>query len=92
MLKSELVKEIAKKSKVRKSVVLSVIDCMTDTIMNEVANGNEVSIIGFGKFLKRTVKQKKRFDINKGKYVIEKETATPRFYYGKVFKRKVKEE
>lgn len=50
MTKSELIDAVAYKSHTAKVDVKAVIDTTLDGIRNELINGGEVNLIGFGKF------------------------------------------
>lgn len=50
MTKSELIDAVAYKSHTAKVDVKAVIDTTLDVIRNELINGGEVNLIGFGKF------------------------------------------
>lgn len=91
MVKSELISAVAKKFNIRKRIVEKVINGTVEVIEDEVAKGQEVSLIGFGKFSGKNIKAKRRYDVNEKKFVQDKSTSTPKFDAGLIFVRKVKE-
>jgi len=58
MNKQQLVEQVAKKTKLPKSRVLSVIDNTFDSISSSLKKGQEVRMVGFGSW--RKVRRKKR--------------------------------
>ena len=48
--KKELSKLVARKTLLSNKEALQVLDVLLDTILEELENGQEVSIVGFGKF------------------------------------------
>ena len=66
------------------------VDTVFDTIMNELARGEEVSVSGFGSFIVK--KRSARLGVNPrtGQKIQIAETVTPKFRAGKVLKSSVK--
>jgi DNA-binding protein HU-beta len=62
MNKAELVEVISEKAGLPKKEVEDVIDSMTDTIVNKLKAGEEVTLTGFGAFSART--RKGRIGVN----------------------------
>jgi DNA-binding protein HU-beta len=50
MNKRELVERIAQQSGVRRAAVMQVLDAFQDTVIETLAAGDEVSLVGFGVF------------------------------------------
>nr|WP_298892196.1 HU family DNA-binding protein [uncultured Acinetobacter sp.] len=50
MNKPELINAIAAKTGIKKTTIGEVIDALTNTVTEELANGGEVALIGFGTF------------------------------------------
>jgi len=56
--KKELVKKIAKELNLPQKEVQNVIEKTLETIVKEVKNGNEITILGFGTFKEKINKEK----------------------------------
>ncbi len=87
MTKSDLIDAIAAKSPtLTKKAVGEVVDHLFRTVTESVAKGNEVSVVGFGKF--HSVKRKARMGRNPatGAAIKIAATTSPRFSAGKAFK------
>lgn len=54
MNKAELIEKIVEETGVSKRQARNMLETMVDTIMDELKQGNEVNISGFGTFLTRT--------------------------------------
>ena len=54
MNKVELVKVVADKTGLTQKEVNAVVDTMFDTVIADLAKGNEVALAGFGKFVVKT--------------------------------------
>jgi len=52
MTKTELINELATNLERSKKDVTEVVDAVFNTIINEVSEGNEIAIHGFGKFVR----------------------------------------
>lgn len=89
MSKQELVAAIAEKTGNSKKSVDEVLKAFTESVMDDVAAGNKVQLVGFGTF--ESVKRAAREGINPatGAKMQYPETVTPKFKPSKVFKNKV---
>jgi len=89
MNKQELVKIVAEKSEVSQKVAASVLDNALETVMEAVAKGDKVQLIGFGIF------ESKHREARTGRNPRTKEevqipaATVPAFKAGKAFKDKV---
>lgn len=50
MNKSQLIAQVASESNLSKEQAKSVVNAITETVTNELKNGGEVLLVGFGKF------------------------------------------
>lgn len=58
MNKSELVEEMANRTGVTQSSATEMLDAVTDTITEALANGEEVKLVGFGRFFTKEVPER----------------------------------
>lgn len=86
---SMLIKQVAKKTGISQEKTKSIVHALLEEIESEVAKGNKVVIMGFGKFEKRVFKPKKGTNPITGKKIKIPKRILPRFTAGKVFKEKV---
>ena len=90
MNKAELVRTIAAQTSVKAKDIEVVIRSFTDVVMDAVARGEKISLIGFGSFSKITRKARQGLNpATKQKMQIPKKTV-PKFTPGKLFQDKVK--
>jgi DNA-binding protein HU-beta len=87
--KSELTAAIAAKSGQSKAAVADVINAMTDVVPATVADGQEVTIPGFGKFEPVFKPAKSRYNAMLGRVVDTPAKTVPKFTPGAVFERVV---
>jgi DNA-binding protein HU-beta len=92
MNKSDLVDDVAKRSNVTKKEVDSVISATTDAIIEAVADGEKVTLIGFGSFEKRNRKAREGRNPKTGDKMEIPATSVPAFSAGKFFKRIVQKQ
>ena len=90
MTKDELVAKVSERCNVTRSFAVSVIEQIIDIIINEVANGNDVVLRGFGTFKIKEL-NKSRSRIPTGEIVERQPHKAPRFFPGREFKRRVRE-
>lgn len=89
MLKKELVREIAKSTSHTQKLVSEIIEAYHETVMNTVAGGENVKIVGFGTYGTRKVSAK---EIKlKGRVIKSTEKFKPRFSSSKEFTRRTVE-
>ena len=86
MNKKMLIDEVAIKSGLTKVDSEKAIEAVLDTIVNEVASGNRVQLVGFGTFSKSHREARKGRNPQDGSEIDIQATDTPHFKAGKVFK------
>ncbi|MEO0376270.1 MAG: HU family DNA-binding protein [Cyanobacteria bacterium P01_A01_bin.17] len=86
MNKGELIDTVAEKADVSKRDADSVVSATIDTIMSAVANGEKVTIVGFGSFEPRDRKQREGRNPKTGETMTIPATTVPAFSAGKGFK------
>lgn len=91
MNKGELVDAIAENldMTVTKKVIEKVLSSTIDTIMNTVADGDRVALVGFGVFESRTRKEREGRNPSTGEKLVIPLATVPVFSAGKLFKDKV---
>lgn len=87
MNKIELVKAVAARTNVSEKEAALVVTGMLEEIMEAVAKGDTVTLIGFGSFGTKTVAA--RSGEFRGKKYSTKAHNAPAFHAGKIFKEKV---
>ena len=92
MNKSDLVDDVAKRSNVTKRQVDAVISATLDSIMESVAQGDKVILVGFGSFERRNRKAREGRNPKTGDKMDIPETIVPAFSAGKFFKQMVERE
>jgi DNA-binding protein HU-beta len=89
MNKGELVDAIATKANVTKKEADAVLSATIDTIVEAVASGDKVTLVGFGSFEKRDRAQREGRNPKTGETMTIAATSVPGFSAGKLFKEKV---
>jgi DNA-binding protein HU-beta len=89
MNKGELVDAIAEKAKVTKKETDAVLSAAIEAIVEAVANGEKVTLVGFGSFEKRARAQREGRNPKTGETMTIAATSVPGFSAGKLFKEKV---
>ncbi len=95
MNKGELIDKVAEKAsasldkQITKKDVDSVITATIDAIMEAVAEGNKVTLVGFGSFERRERKEREGRNPKTGDTMVIPATKVPAFSAGKLFKEKV---
>lgn len=89
MNKGELVDQVAKETGVTKKDVDKVISATVDAIMAAVAEGDKVTLVGFGSFESRDRKEREGRNPKTGDPMKIPATKVPAFSAGKLFKEKV---
>jgi DNA-binding protein HU-beta len=89
MNKGELVDAIATKANVTKKEADAVLSATIDTIVEAVASGDKVTLVGFGSFDKRDRAQREGRNPKTGETMTIAATSVPGFSAGKLFKEKV---
>ncbi len=90
MNKEQLVKAISAETDVSQAVVTKVLNALTETVMETVASGDKVTLVGFGSFEPRPRKERLGHNPQTGKPLTIPATTVPAFSAGKLFKDKVK--
>jgi DNA-binding protein HU-beta len=89
MNKSELVDAIAAKAEITKKDADAVLSAVIDAIMEAVAEGEKVTLVGFGTFEARQRQAREGRNPSTGKPIKIPATTVPAFSAGKSFKEKV---
>jgi DNA-binding protein HU-beta len=89
MNKGELIDAIAQKANVTKKETDAVLSAAIETIVEAVANGEKVTLVGFGSFEKRDRAQREGRNPKTGETMTIAATSVPGFSAGKLFKEKV---
>jgi DNA-binding protein HU-beta len=89
MNKAELVDAIAEKAGVTKKEADAVLSAVIETIVESVAGGDKVALVGFGSFEKRHRKEREGRNPKTGEAMTIAATSVPAFSAGKSFKEKV---
>lgn len=89
MNKTELIASVAEKSDITRKDAEKVLSAVLDTIVEVVANGDKVQIVGFGTFEQRIRKERSGCDPRTGESITIPETRVPAFKAGKAFKESV---
>ena len=90
MNKEQLVKAIAAETDVSQAVVTKVLNALTEKVMETVASGDKVTLVGFGSFEPRDRKERLGKNPQTGEPLTIPATTVPAFSAGKIFKDKVK--
>ncbi len=91
MNKGELVDKIAEKANVTKKDADAILSAMLDVILETVASGDKVTLVGFGTFEARDRQAREGRNPSTGQPIKIPATRVPAFSAGKVFKDKVLE-
>lgn len=89
MNKGELIDAIAEKADVTKKDADAVLSAALDVILNAVATGDKVTLVGFGTFERRERQAREGRNPATGKPIQIPATKVPAFSAGKLFKEKV---
>lgn len=89
MNKAELVDAVSQKSEIPKKDADIILTAIVDTVMDAVAGGDKVSLVGFGSFEPRARKARDGRNPQTGKTIKIPATTVPAFSAGKGFKEKV---
>jgi len=90
MNKEELVKEVAKSSKLSQKAVAEVIGSIIETVEKAVSKGQKVTLVGFGTFERRERAARMGRNPQTGKEIKIAAKKVPAFSAGKKFKELVK--
>jgi DNA-binding protein HU-beta len=89
MNKGELVDAIAEKANVAKKEADAVLSAAIETIVETVASGEKITVVGFGSFEKRDRQAREGRNPRTGETMTIAATSVPAFSAGKLFKEKV---
>ena len=89
MNKGELIDQIAAKANVTKKDADTVLTAMLDVILESVAAGDKVTLVGFGTFEARERQAREGRNPSTGKPIKIPATRVPAFSAGKMFKERV---
>ena len=89
MNKEQLVNAIAQKTTITKRDASQILDALSDTIMEAVAEGEKITLVGFGTFEPRERKERPGRNPKTGEAITIPATRVPAFSAGKLFKEKV---
>lgn len=90
MTKADLITVVAEKTDMTKADATKAVEAVIDEITNALANGEEVQIAGFGKFVVRNRVGREGKDPRTGEKIFIADTKTPAFVAGKALKEAVK--
>lgn len=86
MNKTDLVAAVAEKSDITKKDAEKTVSAVIDTIIEAVASGEKVQIVGFGTFEQRIRKERQGVDPRTHESITIPESKVPAFKPGKAFK------
>jgi DNA-binding protein HU-beta len=89
MNKAELIQAAAVKAGTTKAQTETVLNAVIDTIMETVADGGKVSLVGFGSFEARNRKEREGRNPKTNEKMTIAATTVPAFSPGKGFKEKI---
>lgn len=89
MNKGELIDAVAEKAGITKKQADAVLTAATETIIEAVANGDKVTLVGFGSFERRSRSERTGRNPKTGEEMLIPATRVPGFSAGKLFKDKV---
>ena len=89
MNKSELINAVAEKAGITKKEAEVAVSSLLDVIIENVANGEEIRIVGFGTFERRERKERVGSDPRTGEKIQIAASKVPAFKPGKSFKEAV---
>jgi DNA-binding protein HU-beta len=90
MTKAEIVAEIAEKTGIEKITVQAAVEAFMKSVKNNISQGKNVYLRGFGSFIVKKRAQKKGRNISKNTTIIIPEHFIPAFKPAKTFSEKVK--
>ena len=86
MNKSELVAAVAEKAELTKKDAEKAVAAILDTIVEQVAQGEEIRLVGFGTFERRERKERTGCDPRTNQKITIPASKVPAFKAGKAFK------
>lgn len=91
MTKADIVKEIAQKTGIEKTVVMTVVESFMENVKDSMIKGDEVFLRGFGSFIIKKRAAKVARNISKNTTITIPEHVVPAFKPAKSFMAEVKE-
>lgn len=92
MTKAEIVKQIQKNTGLSREAVSQIVESLMETIKEDMIDGNNVYLRGFGTFVVKEYGAKQVYDINKGTYHTAPAHNVPTFKPGKMMHNVVPQE
>ena len=89
MNKSDLITAVADKAGISKKDAEKAVSALLDTVVEKVASGDEIRIVGFGTFERRERKERTGSDPRTGKQIKIAASKVPALKPGKSFKEAV---
>ena len=89
MNKTELIAAVAEKAEITKKDAEKAVSAVIDTIIEKVADGEEIRIVGFGTFERRERKERIGCDPRTNEKITIAASKVPAFKAGKAFKEAV---
>ncbi len=86
MNKTELIAAVAEKAEITKKDAEKAVSAVIDTIIEKVADGEEIRIVGFGTFERRERKERTGSDPRTNEKITIPASKVPAFKAGKAFK------
>lgn len=86
MNKTELINAVAEKAEISKKDAEKAVTAVLDTIVEQVADGQDIRIVGFGTFECRERKERTGCDPRTGNAITIPASKVPAFKAGKAFK------
>ena len=86
MNKTELIAAVAEKAEIKKKDAEKAVSAVIDTIIEKVADGEEIRIVGFGTFERRERKERTGSDPRTNEKITIPASKVPAFKAGKAFK------
>lgn len=86
MNKTELIAAVAEKAEVSKKDAEKTVNALIDTIVEEVAKGEKIQLVGFGTFERRERKEREGCNPQTGEKIPIPASMVPAFKVGKAFK------
>lgn len=86
MKKSELIAAVAEKAEISKKDAEKAVSALLDTIVEQVAKGEEIRLVGFGTFERRERKERTGCDPRTNQPITIPASKVPAFKAGKAFK------
>ncbi|MBD2261353.1 HU family DNA-binding protein [Pseudanabaena sp. FACHB-2040] len=92
MNKGELVDKVSEKASVTKKEADAIISAIIDSIVEAVADGQKVTLVGFGSFEPRSRAEREGRNPKTGDTMVIPASVVPAFSAGKLFKDRLKPE